>query len=106
MIHRITSSHWLAAWCHCTICGRPPGTRRAVDARGAERFPMPTLAELDAAMLRPGRSVPAVSRLGGGTIAMAGTDQPWRVVGQSAAVYQLRQPNGRVLALRCPLTAA
>ena len=67
---------------------------------------MPTLADLDAAMLRPGRSVPAVNRLGGGTIAMAGSDQPWRVVGRACAVYQLRQPSGRVLALRCPLADA
>ena len=67
---------------------------------------MPTPAELDAAMLRPGRSVPAVNRLGGGAVAMAGADQPWRLVGRSAAVYQLRQPSGHVLALRCPLAEA
>jgi hypothetical protein len=67
---------------------------------------MPTLAELDAAMLRPGRMAPAVNRLGGGTIAMAGTDQPLRAVGRTAVVYQLRQPSGRVLALRCALTDA
>ena len=64
---------------------------------------MPTLEALDDAMLRPGRSVPAVNRLGGGALAMAGADQPWRVVGGTAAVYQLRQPSGRVFALRCPL---
>jgi len=64
---------------------------------------MPTLDDLDAAMLRPARSAPAISRLGGGTVLLAGTDQPWRVVGRSAAVYQLRQPGGRTLALRCPL---
>lgn len=62
---------------------------------------MPTLTLLDDAMLRPGRMVPAVNRLGGGTIAMAGSTQPWRVVGTEAAVYQIRQPTGRVLALRC-----
>ncbi|HEY7029943.1 MAG TPA: hypothetical protein VH482_01385 [Thermomicrobiales bacterium] len=45
--------------------------------------------------------VPAVNRLGGGTIAMAGSTQPWRVVGSQAVVYQLRQSTGRVLALRC-----
>jgi hypothetical protein len=45
--------------------------------------------------------VPAVNRLGGGTIAMAGSSQPWRVVGTDAVIYQLRQPTGRVLALRC-----
>ena len=61
---------------------------------------MPTLAALDDAMLRPGRAVPAVNRLGGGAIAMAGADQPWRMVGATAVVYQLRQPSGRVFALR------
>jgi hypothetical protein len=45
--------------------------------------------------------VPAVNRLGGGTIAMAGSSQPWRVVGTDAVIYQLRQSTGRVLALRC-----
>lgn len=62
---------------------------------------MPTLTLLDDAMLRPGRMVPAVNRLGGGTIAMVGSSQPWRVVGSHAVVYQLRQSSGRVLALRC-----
>lgn len=65
---------------------------------------MPTLTLLDEAMLRAGRMVPAVNRLGGGTIAMAGSQQPWRVVGSEAVVYQLRQQNGRVLALRCLLS--
>jgi hypothetical protein len=65
---------------------------------------MPTLAVLDEVMLRAGPAVPAVSRLGGGAIAMAGEGQPWRVIGLDAAVYQLRQPSGRVLALRCPLS--
>ena len=65
---------------------------------------MPTLTLLDDAMLRAGRMVPAVHRLGGGSIAMAGTQQPWRVVGSEAVVYQLRQPTGRVLALRCLLS--
>ncbi len=64
---------------------------------------MPTLTALDDAMLHPNRGVPAVNRLGGGAIAMAGGNQPWRIVGATAAVYQLRQPSGRVLALRCPL---
>lgn len=62
---------------------------------------MPTLTLLDDAMLRANRMVPAVNRLGGGTIAMAGSSQPWRVVGNSAVVYQLRQPSGHVIALRC-----
>lgn len=65
---------------------------------------MPTLTLLDDAMLRAGRMVPAVARLGGGSIAMAGSQQPWRVVGSEAVVYQLRQANGRVLALRCLLS--
>src|SRR3954454_18970338 len=65
---------------------------------------MPTLTLLDDAMLRAGRMVAAVNRLGGGTIAMAGSTQPWRIVGAESVVYQLRQPNGRVLALRCLLT--
>lgn len=64
---------------------------------------MPSLDTLDVAMLRPARSVPAIHRLGGGTVLLAAADQPWRVVGQSAAVYQLRQPGGRLVALRCPL---
>lgn len=64
---------------------------------------MPDLTAFDDAMLRHGRSVPAVNRLGGGAIAMAGPQQPWRVTGDTAAVYQLRQPSGRLLALRCPL---
>lgn len=65
---------------------------------------MPTLTLLDDAMLRANRMVPAVNRLGGGTIAMAGSSQPWRVVGNSAAVYQLRQSSGHVIALRCFLS--
>lgn len=61
---------------------------------------MPTLTHLDDAMLRAGRMVPAINRLGGGMVAMAGA-QPWRVIGDEAVVYQLRQPTGRVFALRC-----
>ncbi len=64
---------------------------------------MPTLTLLDEAMFRGGRMVPAIHRLGGGTIAMAGAQQPWRVVGSESVVYQLRQANGHVVALRCPL---
>jgi len=48
--------------------------------------------------------VPAINRLGGGVIAMAGSQQPWRVVGAESVVYQLRQSSGRVLALRCLLS--
>lgn len=65
---------------------------------------MPTISALDEAMRRPGRSVPGVNRLGGGTVTMAAANQPWRVVGTDAVVYQLYQPSGRVLALRCPLS--
>ncbi|MGI8476890.1 MAG: hypothetical protein ACR2OO_11020 [Thermomicrobiales bacterium] len=64
---------------------------------------MPTLTLLDDAMLRAGRMVPAVNRLGGGTIALTGSSQPWRIVGTEAVVYQLRQATGRVVALRCLL---
>ena len=63
---------------------------------------MPTLTHLDDAMLRAGRMVPAINRLGGGMIAMAGAT-PWRVIGNQAVVYQLRQSSGRVFALRCLL---
>ncbi len=62
---------------------------------------MPNLSTLDDAMLHPGRLVPAVNRMGGGAIALAGTNTPWRVIGTENVVYQLRQPNGGVLALRC-----
>src|SRR4051812_18314813 len=65
---------------------------------------MPTLTLLDDAMLRAGRMAPAVKRLGGGSIAMAGSQQPWRVVGSEAVIYQLRQASGRVIALRCLLS--
>lgn len=64
---------------------------------------MPNLSDLDLAMLRPGRSVPAVGRLGGGTIAMAGPARPLRVVGRANVVYRLRHGSGRSVALRCPL---
>lgn len=59
----------------------------------------------DSAMLRGVRSVPVIGRLGGGTIATISDSQPFRVNGQSAVVYQLRQATGRVLALRCWLEA-
>jgi len=55
----------------------------------------------DAAMLRGPRSVPLLGRLGGGTIATISDSQPFRVVGSHAVVYQLRQPTGKVVALRC-----
>ena len=40
---------------------------------------------------------PGQNRLGGGTITMAGSQQPWRVAGAESVVYQLRQSNGRSL---------
>jgi len=53
---------------------------------------MPTLTLLDDAMLRGGRMVPAINRLGGGQIAMAGSQQPWRVVGaESVAKIEKRR---------------
>ncbi len=64
---------------------------------------MPTLESLDAAMLAPDRWVIALPRLGGGQIAATGR-QLFRLAGTDAAVYQLRQANGRALALRVPYT--
>ena len=64
---------------------------------------MPTLESLDAAMLVADRSVAALPRLGGGQIAATGR-QLFRTAGTDAAVYQLRQANGRALALRVPYT--
>ena len=54
----------------------------------------------DSAMLRGPRSVPVIARLGGGTIATVGDNNPFRVAGNEAVVYQLRQATGKVLALR------
>lgn len=65
---------------------------------------MPTLEQLDAAMSRPWLQVPAVQQLGGGHLSLIDHGRPARVVGADAAVYQLRQSNGKVLALRCPLS--
>jgi tRNA A-37 threonylcarbamoyl transferase component Bud32 len=64
---------------------------------------MPTLESIDAAMSNADRSIAVLPRLGGGQIAAAGR-QPFRLVGTDAAVYQLRQANGRTLALRVPFT--
>lgn len=64
---------------------------------------MPTLQQLDEAMLRASTSLPILGRLGGGQIALVEGRQPWRAVGLDNAVYVLRQPTGRVLALRVPL---
>ena len=62
---------------------------------------MPSLTHYDALMLRGSRALPVINRLGGGAVAMASDGQPWRVVGDTSVVYQLRQPNGRLIALRC-----
>ena len=62
---------------------------------------MPILAQLDAAMMQPARSVPAVRRLGGGLIRMNDAGRPLRAVGRNAVVYELRTPSGRILVLRC-----
>lgn len=64
---------------------------------------MPTLDQLDAAMLQPGRFVPAIKQAGGGTITLTGDGRPWREIGNDAAVYQLTSADGRLVALRCPL---
>lgn len=62
---------------------------------------MPTLSDLDTAMMQPARSVPAVRRLGGGLVRVDDTGRPLRVVGRDAVVYELRTPTGRILVLRC-----
>jgi hypothetical protein len=66
-------------------------------------MPMPIVSDLDAAMLQPARFVPAVRRLGGGSIRMNDAGRPLRTVGHDAVVYELRTPTGRILALRCLL---
>ncbi len=66
---------------------------------------MPIVSDLDAAMLQPARSVPAVRQLGGGTIRMDDTGRPLRTIGRDAVVYELRTPSGRIVALRCHLRA-
>jgi len=64
---------------------------------------MPTREALDDAMRHPGRAVPGINRIGGGTVAQISPGRFVRAVGTTAIVYQLRQPSGRLLALRCPL---
>ena len=64
-------------------------------------LPMPIVSDLDAAMMQPPRSVPAVRRLGGGLIRMNDAGRPVRAVGRDAVVYELRTPTGRILVLRC-----
>ncbi|MBX3071212.1 MAG: hypothetical protein KF883_11980 [Thermomicrobiales bacterium] len=62
---------------------------------------MPSLAEFDYAMLRPGRHVPAIRKLGGGTVIARGEGQPFRIVGNDAVVYKLDNPGFGAIALRC-----
>jgi hypothetical protein len=64
-------------------------------------LPMPIVSDLDAAMMQPARSVPAVRRLGGGLIRMNDAGRPVRAVGRDAVVYELRTPTGRIQVLRC-----
>jgi hypothetical protein len=69
-------------------------------------MPMSIISDLDAAMLQPARFVPAVHRVGGGSIRMNDAGRPLRTVGHDAVVYELRTPIGRILALRCLLRPA
>jgi hypothetical protein len=62
---------------------------------------MTSVTHYDSAMLRGPGTAPVIGRMGGGTIASFTDSQPFRVVGANAVVYQLRQPNGKVEALRC-----
>jgi hypothetical protein len=65
---------------------------------------MPTIATFDHAMLRPGRNLTAFRALGGGSISMAGTHQPFRIAGTDAVVYRLENAAPGYVALRCFLT--
>jgi hypothetical protein len=65
---------------------------------------MPTIATFDHAMLRPGRNLTAFRALGGGSITMAGADQPFRIAGNDAVVYRLENAAPGYVALRCFLT--
>lgn len=65
---------------------------------------MPTVATFDHAMLRPGRNLAAFRALGGGSIAMSGAHQPFRVAGSDAVVYRLENAAPGYVALRCFLT--
>lgn len=62
---------------------------------------MPTIATFDHAMLRPGRNLAAFRALGGGSITMAGADQPFRIVGHEAVIYRLENAAPGYIALRC-----
>lgn len=67
---------------------------------------MPPLQTLDQAMLHTATALPILGRIGGGQIALVDGRQPWRTVGMDNSVYVLRQPAGRMLALRIPLADA
>jgi hypothetical protein len=62
---------------------------------------MSIVSDLDAAMMQPARSVPAVRRLGGGLVRVNDAGRPVRVMGRNAVTYELRTPTGRILVLRC-----
>jgi hypothetical protein len=64
---------------------------------------MISLDDLDQVMRDPARGVPAIRRLGGGSLAVTASGDPWRIVGRAAVIYALRRPTGRILALRVPL---
>jgi hypothetical protein len=64
---------------------------------------MPIATDFDAAMMQPGYSVPAVRRLGGGTLRLNDAGRPLRATGRDAVVYELQAPDGRIFALRCLL---
>lgn len=61
---------------------------------------MPIVSDLDAAMMQPAVSVPAVRRLGGGSIRLNDAQRPLRTAGRDAVVYELITPSGPILALR------
>lgn len=63
---------------------------------------MPTLDQLDAAVLDPGRLAPVVRQIRGGAVSMTADGLPVRVVGNDAVVYRLATADGTTLALRCP----
>ncbi len=65
---------------------------------------MPTVAALDTALRDPNRFAPGIRRLGGGSLAVTAEGGLWRVVGATAAVYALKRPTGRILAIRVPLS--
>ena len=75
--------------------------RAPLTSSQVQDLPMPIVSDLDAAMMQPARSVPAVRRLGGGLIRMNDAGRPLRAVGRDAVVYELRTPSGRILVLRC-----